>query len=114
LSKTSLHILPSLDDLVADPSRVEDLSGGECQNLLIKLTSIQPLLLGRMVSDNNNANIPPEDTLLKVEQAAKRLNCSKDWLYRNASKFPFTRRISPRQLRFSDKGITKHIRNKAN
>jgi len=114
LKKPSFHILSSLDDLVADPSRVEDLSGDECQNMLIKLVSIQPLLLGRIISDNKSGNTPQEDTLLTVEQAAKRLNCSKDWLYRNAPKLPFTKRISPHQLRFSSKGVEKYIRNRAN
>ena len=37
------------------------------------------------------------------------LSVSPDWLYRNARKLPFTRRLGPKMLRFSHLGIEKWI-----
>lgn len=52
------------------------------------------------------------DRLLKIDEAATRLGTSPDWLYRNAGRFSFTVRLSPRQLRFSAKGIDRFIENR--
>lgn len=49
------------------------------------------------------------DELLDVEEGARRLGLSKDYLYRHHSSFPFTRRVG-RKLLFSARGIDKHIR----
>jgi excisionase family DNA binding protein len=49
------------------------------------------------------------DELLGVEQAAERLGIGKDYLYRNAKKLSFTRRIG-RKLVFSSAGIDEYIR----
>jgi predicted DNA-binding transcriptional regulator AlpA len=47
------------------------------------------------------------DRLLDAEEAAKMLSMSTDWLYRHAKKFPFTRKLGPKMLRFSYQGIVK-------
>lgn len=41
------------------------------------------------------------DRLLEIEEAAKVLAVSVDWLYHNRKKLPFTRKLSPKMLRFS-------------
>ena len=38
------------------------------------------------------------------------LQLSPDWLYRNSRKLPFTRRLGPKALRFSYRGIQMWIR----
>ena len=48
------------------------------------------------------------DELLDVEEAARRLGLSKDYLYRHSGDFPFTRRMG-RKLLFSRVGIERHI-----
>ena len=47
------------------------------------------------------------DKLLTAEKAAEFLSVSSDWLYRHASKLPFTRKLAPKMLRFSQQGLTK-------
>ncbi len=54
------------------------------------------------------------DHLLKIDEAAARLGTSPDWLYRHANRFSFTVRLSPRQLRFSARGIDFFIANRPN
>ncbi len=54
------------------------------------------------------------DRLLSVEEAAKKLGCSKDRLYRHPPEFSvFERRIG-RQLRFSEIEIDRYIANGGN
>src|SRR5215831_14990146 len=49
------------------------------------------------------------DRLLTAEEAAEMLSMSTDWLYRNAKKLPFTRKLGPKMLRFSYQGIIKWL-----
>lgn len=50
-----------------------------------------------------------DDRLLTIDEAAELLNTSKDWLYRNWKKLPFVIQLSPKQIRFSLKGIHRYI-----
>ncbi len=49
------------------------------------------------------------DRVLTAEQAGEILGTSPDWLYRHASKLPFTRKLGPKMLRFSYQGIQKWL-----
>jgi len=47
--------------------------------------------------------------LLTAHDAAQMLSVSPDWLYCNARKLPFSRKLGPKMLRFSRLGIEKWI-----
>ena len=49
------------------------------------------------------------DRLLTPEEAAELLGMSVKWLYRNAPKLPFTRKLGRKSLRFSHIGIQKYL-----
>ena len=50
-----------------------------------------------------------EDRLLTIDEAAEILRTTKDFLYRHHQQFPFTVRLSPRQLRFSEVGLQRWL-----
>jgi predicted DNA-binding transcriptional regulator AlpA len=50
-----------------------------------------------------------EDRLLDAEEASRLLSVSEDWLYRQAKKLPFTRKLGRKMLRFSSQGIQKYL-----
>jgi predicted DNA-binding transcriptional regulator AlpA len=50
-----------------------------------------------------------EDRLIDAEEAAKILSVSVEWLYRNAKRLPFTRKLGHKMLRFSRVGIQKYL-----
>ena len=50
-----------------------------------------------------------EDRLVDAEEAAKILSVSVEWLYRNAKRLPFTRKLGHKMLRFSSVGIQKYL-----
>ena len=52
------------------------------------------------------------DRLLDPAEAAKLLSVSEDWLYHQAKRLPFTRKLGPRLLRFSEQGILKWAESK--
>ena len=49
------------------------------------------------------------DRMLDAKEASLMLSMSEDWLYRNAKKLPFTRKLGPKMLRFSYQGIKKWL-----
>ncbi len=51
-----------------------------------------------------------EDRLIDIEEAAKILCTSTDFLYRHWQEFPFARKLSRKQLRFSARGIDEWLR----
>lgn len=54
-----------------------------------------------------------DERLLSVEDAAQILSVSPDWLYRRANKLPFTRKLGPKALRFSKRGIENWLKTRA-
>ena len=57
----------------------------------------------------SNEHPEPEERLLSAEQAAQMMGVSPDWLYRQAKKLPFTRKLGPKMLRFSYLGMLKWL-----
>ena len=53
------------------------------------------------------------EALLTIDEVAKRTGMSKDWLYRNARRLPFARRIGRRTLRFSESALERWMANRA-
>ena len=105
--------IPKLDELVETPARAKDLPPDVRQALAFRaLAVLNALYAAGLVdgtSSNGNGESPGGDRLLTAKEAAGRLGKSKDALYRHANKFPFTMRDG-RQVRFSEKGIEKYIR----
>ena len=102
----------ALAALLANPSEVESIQPEEIPALLCQLTALQGLLTSRLVAApaNRDASKASEgDVLLDVAEAAQKLGTTRDWLYRNATRLPFTVRLGRRQLRFSARGIGEFI-----
>ncbi len=79
----------TLSQLISDPLQIGKLSPEEICPLLAHLASIQTALTAQLLSSSNvNGALSTisEDCLLTVDEAGRRLNCSKDWLYRNSIK----------------------------
>ena len=49
------------------------------------------------------------DRLLTSEDAAMRLGVSRRYTYTHADTYPFTRRLGPKTLRFSERGLEKWL-----
>lgn len=62
-----------------------------------------------MALRNGEATMSQRDTLLTTEQAAGLMGVNRKWLCRHAAKLPFTRRISRKNLRFSEAGLRRWL-----
>jgi hypothetical protein len=77
----------------------------ELPRLLGDLAEIQATAQARLTAP---APALPADELLTCKQAAARLNCSPDYLYRRGRDLPFARRLG-RKLLFSQNGIASYL-----
>lgn len=53
--------------------------------------------------------LPTDDRLVEVDEAARILNVSEDWLYHNWKKLPFARKLGHKLLKFSVGGMNRWI-----
>jgi hypothetical protein len=60
-------------------------------------------------AEKTGASGAEKDTPLTADQAAALMGVSRRWLLRHAAKLPFTRRISRKNLRFSEAGLRKWL-----
>jgi predicted DNA-binding transcriptional regulator AlpA len=102
-----------LSELLVDPTRVRELPvetilalREEVRAEQARLDAAEEALVAALVrrATSGNANYRTKDSLVAVDEAARLLGMSKDWIYDHASELPFTRRIG-RSLRFSVAGI---------
>jgi len=54
-------------------------------------------------------SVTPDDQLLTAPEVAARLGCSVKLVYRSAGRWPFTRRVGSRTLRFSAAGLQRWL-----
>ena len=69
------------------------------------LDGIRQIVREEIVAANGVANHAELDRLLTPQKAAAILGVHVRWLYRHAAKLPFTRRMSRKNLRFSEVGL---------
>ena len=99
--------------LLRDPTQVESIAPEAIPRLLGLLRAIEVTLLAKLTKESLKlapSQAPsPEDRLLTVDEAARLLRVTPRWLYRNAGRLPFTRRLSRKALRFSEVGLRRHL-----
>ena len=82
-----------------------DADGAMLPRLALALSARSGSVAARLLtagSEDGNKAIPDEN--LSVDEAARRLGMSRDWLYHNAKRLPFKVRIG-RKLLFSASGL---------
>ena len=84
-------LIPRLEDLIQNPAAVAELPAEAVPALLGQLEDLRARLWRRNSMLNGQAERQAQgDRLLPIEEAAAKLGCSKDWLYRRAATLPFT------------------------
>jgi len=79
------------------------LASGVCEMLRARVIALQ-------VSVDLERTLPEaNDRVLDIAEAARRLNVSRDYLYRRHAELPFTVRHG-RRLGFSERGLTSYLR----
>ena len=98
---------PDLATLLADPTRAHEIPLEVIPGLLAAaaaehsaLAGVERVLLARLVAATLSGNGRDEDRLLTVEEAARRLAVTEDWL-RRRPELPFVRKLSDGVVRYS-------------
>jgi predicted DNA-binding transcriptional regulator AlpA len=94
--------------ILPDPANV---SAEKIVPIMAQMAALQVALATRLVTVSEENAQDESDTLLTVEEAAAKLKCSQDWLYRKSRHLPYAVRVG-RSLRFSLKGIEADIRSR--
>jgi hypothetical protein len=93
--------------------RAADLSPVDVRRLLLRISSVLIAVAARTADpvpgDTNTDDAPGEDRLLTVEEAASRLSVQPRWLHKNQHRLPFTKKLSRKALRFSEKGLQRWL-----
>jgi hypothetical protein len=100
--------IPSLDELVRDPSRATGLSIPTLAALQAQCAAAQGAIAAAMSSAPHPTRlraVEAEDRTLDADQIAAELGQSRRWVFRNARKLPFVRRISRKSLVGSEAGL---------
>lgn len=92
--------------ILPDPAEVEP---EQIAPMMAQMAAMQLGLAARLVAQGAGPAQDEADVLLTVEEAAAKLKCSSDWLYKRAKRLSFTVRVG-RGLRFSQRGIEEAIR----
>ena len=92
--------------ILPDPTEIEP---EQIAPVMAQMAALQLSLAARLVARSVEPTQDDADSLLTVQEAAARLKCSQDWLYKKAKSLPFAVRVG-RNLRFSERGIEEAIR----
>jgi hypothetical protein len=108
---------PTFAELIEMPSRVSAVPANNIAALLGQLEYLRALLLARLISEgvagsstsSIQAPSPSQDRLLTPAEAAALMGVKVRWLYQHHRSLPFTRKLSPRTLRFHEPGLYRWV-----
>jgi len=110
-------VTPDLAALLEHPEKTAGLDPSAVPELLAEVEAIRARLWSRLhrpsgSTPSTNGSPPPPlpDQLLTADEAGAILAVDKRWLYDHANDLPFTRRLSPGKLRFSERGLERWLR----
>lgn len=119
-----LAAIPSLDELLRDPSRLDGLDQGALAALALRAASATALVTARMSVAASAGPVPakapraarqlPQDgPTISADEAAALLCKPRRWLFTHAHRLPFVRRISRKHLVCDEAGLRAWIAAKA-
>lgn len=108
--------VPTLDDLADNPARAAGLPVEIIAGLLVKQAAVGNALGAALLSARAGNAEPPsvapvdsDESWLTPDEAAPILRRKSRWIYRNAARLPFVRKVSGRGLLCSEKGLRRWL-----
>jgi len=86
------------------PDAVDALRPDQLPVVVAHLAALELRIAARLADE-----LSTSEDLVTAAEAARLLGMSLDWVYRNAKDLPFTRRVGPRTLKFSNAGIRRYL-----
>jgi hypothetical protein len=107
--------VPTLDELAQNPARATELPLRALAALASRCASAQSAIAAAQLAnvangaDAYDASPTDDDRMLLPTEAAVLLRRKVRWVYRNAAKLPFIKRVGPRSLLCSEEGIRRWL-----
>jgi hypothetical protein len=106
----SLRAVPGLDEIAANPRCAAGLGQSAIAALLMRNAVVQSTLTAQLAAIETTEQQPAptqegEVHWLKPDEAATILRRAPRWIYRNAERLPFVKRVSRKSLLCSEQGI---------
>ena len=107
--------VPSLEDIARDPRCLAALERTSLSALLVRTAVVQSALAAQLASVEARGSVSSaatpddDDEMLRVDEAADMLRKKPQWIYRNAPRLPFVKRISRKSLLCSKNGISRWL-----
>lgn len=98
-----VNVVPTLDQLAADPARAQGLPRAVLMALSVKIATLHMVVADALIVAPDLAGAG-EDRLLTVPQIADRMGRKRSYVHAHADEWPFTLRPAGR-LRFSLRGF---------
>jgi predicted DNA-binding transcriptional regulator AlpA len=86
-------------------------TNSEHNKMLVTLTveELRSLIREELAALNGHSANTDKENLLTPDDVANLIGVNRRWLYRHASQLPFVRRISRKNLRFSEVGLRRWV-----
>jgi hypothetical protein len=108
-----LTSVPNLDEIARDPGRALGLAIETIAGLLAKHAAVGNALGAALLLSKSNAEpsapVDEDQTWLTPDEAAPILRRKRRWIYRNAARLPFVRKVSGRGYLCSEKGLMRWL-----
>ncbi len=113
-----IAVVPSLEELLRDPSRLDNLDQAALAALALKASTSAALIAARLTVAAASSTAPARSAVgfdaageiwLTVDEAAPILKHKRRWIYRNAATLPFVKRLSRKSLVCSKQGIDRWL-----
>jgi predicted DNA-binding transcriptional regulator AlpA len=99
-----------VSEMFEAPEKALELPRDEAVRVLARIAAVSEVLrivaARPMPEANGERATEMPDRLITVDEAAQRLGCTAKALYKRAARLPFTRRLGPGTLRFSERGLS--------
>jgi hypothetical protein len=106
--------IPTLDEVAGDPARAAGLPIEAIAGLFAKHAAVgsalgAALLLSRSNAESTVPSADEDENWLTPNEAAPILRRKNRWIYRNAGRLPFVRKVSGRGLLCSERGLRRWL-----
>ena len=98
--------IPTMDQVIAEPSRAATLPPEVARTFLIGWATVQPLLIMQALKDTGQAAPATPERFLTVVETVARFGVTRRWLYAHAKQMPHSQ-PSRKTLLFPERAVTK-------
>lgn len=109
-SAAPVMAVPTLDEIARDARKAMGLPRTTLKALLLKSATVQSALVAALTLEAEAQAPAVADNMLTIDEAAVKLRRSRRWIYRNADRLPFVRRLlSGKTLLCSEKELARWL-----